>query len=219
MKYLVGVLLIVIIFLTGTVAYLVGKQGSPLPAPSPFPTATPIACTMEAQLCPDGSTVGRTGPNCEFTACPALSPKPLQTIKGGGILSFPKYSLQAGSDWVFSREVQGQDNEKITLTNGVYQLSLTQGGFGGSACLYPGDPDQEGPSGRYSSFVELTTKSGDKLRRSTPQTGSGFGICQLTQYGWESPTLYGHISLKVPATPTPQMLQEVDNILSSLTKL
>lgn len=31
----------------------------------------PKACTMEAKLCPDGSYVGRTGPNCEFTECPA----------------------------------------------------------------------------------------------------------------------------------------------------
>lgn len=30
----------------------------------------PVYCTMEAKLCPDGSYVGRTGPNCEFTACP-----------------------------------------------------------------------------------------------------------------------------------------------------
>src|SRR6185295_15193176 len=28
------------------------------------------ACTLEAKLCPDGSSVGRTGPNCEFAACP-----------------------------------------------------------------------------------------------------------------------------------------------------
>ncbi len=30
----------------------------------------PIACTMEAKLCPDGSYVGRGGPNCEFAPCP-----------------------------------------------------------------------------------------------------------------------------------------------------
>lgn len=29
-----------------------------------------VACTMEAKLCPDGSSVGRQGPNCEFSACP-----------------------------------------------------------------------------------------------------------------------------------------------------
>jgi hypothetical protein len=27
-------------------------------------------CTQEAKLCPDGSYVSRTGPNCEFAACP-----------------------------------------------------------------------------------------------------------------------------------------------------
>ena len=30
-------------------------------------------CTMEAKLCPDGSYVGRTGPACEFAACPGES--------------------------------------------------------------------------------------------------------------------------------------------------
>ena len=27
-------------------------------------------CPQDAMLCPDGSSVGRTGPNCEFAACP-----------------------------------------------------------------------------------------------------------------------------------------------------
>lgn len=29
-----------------------------------------VACTMDAKVCPDGSYVGRQGPNCEFAACP-----------------------------------------------------------------------------------------------------------------------------------------------------
>jgi len=36
-------------------------------------TPQAVACTMEAKACPDGSYVGRTGPNCEFTACPTAS--------------------------------------------------------------------------------------------------------------------------------------------------
>ncbi len=35
-------------------------------------TQQPQACTMEAKLCPDGSSVGRTGPNCEFAQCPSV---------------------------------------------------------------------------------------------------------------------------------------------------
>lgn len=32
-----------------------------------------VACTMEAKICPDGSSVGRVGPNCEFAPCPSGS--------------------------------------------------------------------------------------------------------------------------------------------------
>ena len=32
-----------------------------------------MACTMEAKLCPDGSSVGRSGPKCEFAACPTAA--------------------------------------------------------------------------------------------------------------------------------------------------
>jgi len=31
------------------------------------------ACSLEAKICADGSSVGRTGPNCEFTQCPSSS--------------------------------------------------------------------------------------------------------------------------------------------------
>lgn len=35
----------------------------------PTPTEE-IACTMEAKICPDGSSVGRVPPDCDFAACP-----------------------------------------------------------------------------------------------------------------------------------------------------
>jgi hypothetical protein len=37
------------------------------------PTTIPdeaTMCTMDAKICPDGSSVSRSGPNCEFKACP-----------------------------------------------------------------------------------------------------------------------------------------------------
>ncbi len=43
-------------------------------------------CTQEARLCPDGSYVGRTGPNCEFAACPEST---ATSTTGGG--SIPPY--------------------------------------------------------------------------------------------------------------------------------
>ena len=54
---LIGFLVIVV--LLGAALYLV-----------PHSTLQPVACTMEAKICPDGTAVGRTGPNCEFAECP-----------------------------------------------------------------------------------------------------------------------------------------------------
>jgi len=34
------------------------------------PTTFPIICPMDAMLCPDGSSVGRIAPNCDFAPCP-----------------------------------------------------------------------------------------------------------------------------------------------------
>ena len=33
-----------------------------------------ISCTLDAKMCPDGSAVGRSGPNCEFAPCPLIDP-------------------------------------------------------------------------------------------------------------------------------------------------
>jgi len=55
---------------------LVKYQQANLVTAKPSSAPTPVSkhvtiCTMEAKLCPDGKTsVGRTGPNCEFTPCP-----------------------------------------------------------------------------------------------------------------------------------------------------
>lgn len=43
------------------------------------------ACTQEAKLCPDGSAVGRVGPNCEFAPCPSVA---TTTAGGEGILPY-----------------------------------------------------------------------------------------------------------------------------------
>jgi hypothetical protein len=42
-----------------------------------FATEEMVMCTMEAKICPDGITyVGRSGPQCEFEACPSVSATP-----------------------------------------------------------------------------------------------------------------------------------------------
>ncbi|MCR4274786.1 MAG: hypothetical protein NUW02_01925 [Candidatus Campbellbacteria bacterium] len=44
-----------------------------------------IACTADAKICPDGSGVGRVGPNCEFAPCPEPTPSPVPISQGSGV--------------------------------------------------------------------------------------------------------------------------------------
>ena len=199
MKYLVGVLVVFVIILTGTVSYLAGRQNITL-APSPLaPSVVPNSSRDEV-------------------GTPTPSPQ-TQMVQGGGVLSFPRYELTLPANWTIKREVPGPDSEKLVLDGGTLGLTILQGGFGGSVCLFPGNPDSEGPSARYIAYVEITNRSGDKFRRVTPENGKGFGLCQLSQYNWNTPTFYGAISLKTPTSPTTEELNTIDTILSSLTKL
>lgn len=56
-----------------------------MPAPTAPGGSGAVACTMEAKLCPDGSYVGRTGPNCQFAACPSASSAALDSVSDGTI--------------------------------------------------------------------------------------------------------------------------------------
>lgn len=39
-----------------------------------------VLCALEAKLCPDGSSVGRVPPNCEFASCPGNPANPSQNL-------------------------------------------------------------------------------------------------------------------------------------------
>ena len=199
-KFLIPILIILIILLVGGMAFFAGKSGVKVPGVAlTTPTVSPTA-----------------------SVSPTPTVKPTKIVTGGGILSFPKYQLSVPVDWQNTRESQGADDEKIILTKGAYQISITQGGFGGAVCLYPGDADIEGPSARYDAYKEITTKSGDLFRRSWTGeeiSSNGFAICHKSQYGWGVPTVYGHISYITPVSKTQEMIDEMDAILASLTKI
>lgn len=84
---------------------------------SPTPIATgvvpsAVACTLEAKVCPDGSSVGRTGPNCEFAACPtSISDLPSVTASPTEPLKEP---IVIPSNW---------KKQTVTYQNHTFSLS------------------------------------------------------------------------------------------------
>ncbi len=55
--------------------------------------ALPIACTLDAKICPDGSAVGRIGPSCQFQPCPVTSAAPNPTSNQNSNWKIYKNSL------------------------------------------------------------------------------------------------------------------------------
>ncbi|HQT83081.1 MAG TPA: hypothetical protein PLW99_02955 [Candidatus Paceibacterota bacterium] len=67
--------IIVIVAVTVLIAlWVVDTRTAPAPAGQ--------ACSLEAKLCPDGSAVGRVGPDCEFAPCPTATTTPSGTPPG-----------------------------------------------------------------------------------------------------------------------------------------
>lgn len=94
---------ILIIFLIAVLAggigvggFLIGKNSSQKPQPiaSPSPTTDQKACTQEAKLCPNGTSVSRTGSNCEFAACLTIDSSVVdgfKTYQGAGFtIQYPE---------------------------------------------------------------------------------------------------------------------------------
>jgi hypothetical protein len=66
-----------------------------------------VACTQEAKLCPDGSSVGRMPPSCEFAPCPPGAPDKsdlirVTTPKPGDLVTSPiAITGEARGTWYF----------------------------------------------------------------------------------------------------------------------
>ena len=108
--------------ITLTVAYFSLPWGQLFPSPKRVQTGT-IACTMDAKLCPDGSSVGRVAPRCEFAPCSPSITSP--TTKGwkNYVNNTLKFQVKYPSNYFESIE-----GKAILLKNsentGVYRLII-----------------------------------------------------------------------------------------------
>src|SRR4030042_1019232 len=124
MKYfLAAILVLLLVIVIGAGAFYFGRQSA---NQSKEMTTTPTPTTFQT------SQTGQTPTPQEVEGNKKL-------VEAGGVLSFPNYSLFIPSDWS-SQEEQGQDSNKLTLTKGVYKITINEAAFGGGGCIYPGQP-------------------------------------------------------------------------------
>lgn len=67
-------------------------------------TPNSVVCTQEAKICPDGSIVSRTGPNCEFAPC---------SSKEKAIINFGKWDNKSLSDFIENSKKDKNTGDRI----------------------------------------------------------------------------------------------------------
>jgi plastocyanin len=85
---------------------------------------------MEAKLCPDGSFVGRSGPKCEFTACPEVKDTTVSATVGATVGAVKEFTI-SGQNFSFTPSaitVKKGDKVKITFknVNGFHNLMIDE---------------------------------------------------------------------------------------------
>jgi hypothetical protein len=184
--------------------YYFGKQTKNITKPEAVETSTEIYEENDDVIAP--------------TETPSVSV--MGGVNKSAGLSFDQYYITTPEDWTSKKESQSALDEKLTLTKDGYSITIFQAATGGALCLYPGDAPFEGPSSKYEVFTAITTKDARTLRRSGDKNGTAFTVCQKSpDNSYQQPTNYGHISVKLPANWTQEVITEIDEILSSLKKI
>ena len=100
----------------------------------------PVACTTEAKICPDGSAVGRSGPHCEFAACPGVAAdykngtymiggQPVELVDGVSEISVSSSSASKIVTKYFGNDALGDLNGDAT-PDAAFILTQNSGGSG-----------------------------------------------------------------------------------------
>jgi putative hemolysin len=135
-----------------------------------------VACTMEAKLCPDGSSVGRSGPNCEFAPCPEentaqlANPASVYCEKQGG-----KLEIRTGTD--------GSQTGFCKLSDGseCEEWAYFRGECVGTA---PKEPEQPGAEEATKKMIYSDEYIHSALENPTLSI-SDWKIYKNTQYGFQ----------------------------------
>lgn len=103
-------------------------------------------CTMDAMMCPDGTSVGRVGPNCEFAACPDSSNENVSapnstapTTNSGntsaGATTGGTLKIDRKVIWIFTEAKPKNDIPQTSVTVDINSRKIPLGTYEGSCSI------------------------------------------------------------------------------------
>jgi hypothetical protein len=125
------------------------------------PLGGQVACTMEAKICPDGTAVGRQGPNCEFAPCPTGMNQEIRVTvpQSNDAVGLPLVMTGEAKvfEGVFGYRLLNADGKK--LLEGFGQAQVSDAGSFGAFELAVNYPDPKTETGTLE-FIEFDVESG-----------------------------------------------------------
>ncbi|HEX7017543.1 MAG TPA: hypothetical protein VF209_01390, partial [Patescibacteria group bacterium] len=136
----VGLLILLPIVAAGGYYFGLSATKNNISSENPVVEASPsseegVVCTLDAKICPDGSSVGRTGPNCEFAECPVSSeskPVDWETLENNNLgfsFSYPNdlrvisRNQTAGNQQVLYELTRSSEEGGADFLTGTYLIS------------------------------------------------------------------------------------------------
>lgn len=142
------------------------------------------------------------------------------TVSVAGRAPFSSFVITVPQGWAQS-QTQIADRTKVTVSNGDYQLVVSQAAGGAASCVYPGESGGDFSS-PFNQFVAISGPGG-QYRRATQQGSSTSGqqtymVCQKKDSGFSMPSEFGYITYLTPENPSTSTLSALDAMVASIKK-
>jgi hypothetical protein len=182
MKELLAGIVILLVIGIGGFLYRneVVRPMQPAPAaPAGSGSNSAQACTQEAKVCPDGTAVGRTGPNCSFAVCP---PPNVELTSGSTTIAFvlpSGYAKSANGSSAHLIASYSQSGDQPSLIN-IYDYPIPAGQKASDVLLANTTFDPSGMQATSTSSFKQVTEGSNVF--STIQIGRFEGQVQTAYY-------------------------------------
>jgi hypothetical protein len=136
--------------------------------------------------------------------------------------SLSGFKLKYPADWSLD-ETENENFYSLLLTVDNVSFKVDQANIGGGGCLYPGDPDRDGPYTRVGEYLELVFNNGT-IWRLGPETHNNdpenepITVCQRRsgEDEFSSITSIGATGIVFSGTADQVILEEIVQILSTI---